>query len=79
MRLIEILPFFPLIRRIIWEKPGLNYLETCDLVRFIEELGKLLLYACKDFFLSGATSSEQGMIGSLISLSGAAPQVTMKS
>ena len=58
MRLIEILPLFLLIRRIMWKKPGLNYLENCDslhlsFVRFIDEQGKFLLCACKDFFFSG--------------------------
>lgn len=67
----------------MWEKLGLNYLENCDslhlsLVKFTEELGKLLVYACKDFFLSRA-ATEQGMMGSLLSLSGGAPQVTVKS
>lgn len=42
----------------MWEKPGLNYLENCDslhlsFVRFIDEQGKFLLCACKDFFFSG--------------------------
>lgn len=58
----------------MWEKPGLNYLENCDSLSVLfRVLGKRLLYACEDFFLGRATTSEQGMVRSLLSLLGPAP------